>query len=115
MELSLFFPSFLSALLPFFSSLPPFKQYPLELTTFSGLTIDDAEDVIQSVYKRLRSLRKRIERCNQIVLKLRNGPINYEECIQMEQRLNYVVDVILYKMMSRKSLWGIQHWLNNIR
>ena len=77
--------------LPFFSSLPPLKQYRSENASSSGLTIESAEDVIQIVYKRLRSLRKRIERCNQTVLKLQNGPISYEECIQMEQRLIFVV------------------------
>jgi hypothetical protein len=91
LEISLYYPSFLSMFLPFFSSLPPLKQYRSENASSSGLTIESAEDVIQIVYKRLRSLRKRIERCNQIVLKLQNGPISYEECIQMEQRLIFVV------------------------
>ena len=59
-----------------------------QLNHFTPHQIDD---LIQRVYKRVRGLRKRIEKGNKVVGLLFQGDCSFDDYLQLESRYSYIV------------------------
>ena len=116
-SIALFYPSILSHYSTFFTSLPSTSSSSTTTsssttssssssttsTTSSTSTIttspnqcnqftsQQVDDIIQRVYKRLRNLRKRIEKGNRVVGLLFSGECSFDDYMQLESRQSYIV------------------------
>ena len=117
-SIALFYPSILSHYSTFFISLPSSSTSTSTTTSSSStsttsssllllssttiisgvndsqvhqFTSQQIDDIIQRVYKRLRSLRKRIEKGNKVISLLFHGEGSFDDYLQLESRQSYVV------------------------
>ena len=108
-ELLLFFPAVLEQVVSVVTALPSsvcelsshIESGELSLNE-SGETITfpssteseenaNAEEVLQQTYKRMRALRKRIEKANQALRSLESKPVRLDDFMSIEQRQELIV------------------------
>lgn len=108
-ELLLFFPAVLEQVASVVTALPSSVcelssriesgELPLnesgETITFPSSTESEenanAEEVLQQTYKRMRALRKRIEKANQALRSLESKPVRLDDFMSIEQRQELIV------------------------